>query len=983
MGITGLLQALNSISKKKHLSEFKGKKISIDGYVILYKGACKCGRKLILEEPVPRLYSYCMNFISQFQKYGITPIVVFDGSDILMKSNTNEKRNKQRKKNKTEALALLQRGEVEKANKKFCAAIEITPEIAEGFIYKLKEKGIEIIVAPYEADVQLAYLSKIGYCDCVYSVDSDLVVYGTKIFLHRYDPSSASVEQILSKDIWTIGCIKNNKESDQNKKQSGSSNNNNNLGGLLKKQKKKRRSTKVEFDFRSWDYPKFIQMCILSGCDYLDSIKGIGLKKAYVLLTKYETIEQVFQMLRYDSKLNVPFNYEQNFKKSFLTFLHQVVYDPIQQKVKHFREYDQSISLDEDITQNDYKYEFLGKMIKPEIAKGIANGVLHPSTFLRFDHQKILKFMGLSKFKIHKNKQTNYTKNTITNNDNNNEYKNNNNYNNNKNNKTTTSNDSYHNNNNNTKQTNYINNSPNNQQISDFLTILDPQEEISDYQNENLTLTNKNFNKGDETGNTKNQVDTQELKNKKNEIKNPNNNFMVQKKIVYINPSLMNEVEFKVNNDDKYFNTNDFFNQEETNTLNEHPNHITNQNKDNNYYTDLKTMRGNRSLIPQTQQNNSNSFGLINSKPITFFSKTTNIEKKIKQTNEFLKQKQIFGNNEIFKKQPLLHNITDHNPFDSKKKRKAPLLDPKLNERFKYIQSNSQYEGVLKNNLQSENSDQFHSNSNNINSNKLINNDKKIKLISIPKTPIKTPKKIPTLNSNPFSAPPNLQNKNKSQRAMNLHNKCLTDKKIRKNLFKSFQNTLNSENLKSRFNSIEQNQKEKEIFLNINSNNLKTHLPIQSTPKSTSKSKSTSTSTPVSTSFLSPQSFLSPSPQHRLDNKKNKDNSTIFNKISSAKRLTFSPRKNSNLQQKNRRSPLINSKTKKRRFNSKKLFKDNEKVLSPSSKNRNYLELGKHSNYQKNTSINKNKYSTALPKRKNSFANLKFLKRFQEETDKN
>lgn len=38
---------------------------------------------------------------------------------------------------------------------------------------------------------------------------------------------------------------------------------------------------------------KFRHMCILSGCDYLPSIKGIGLKTANKLVRKHSTITKV------------------------------------------------------------------------------------------------------------------------------------------------------------------------------------------------------------------------------------------------------------------------------------------------------------------------------------------------------------------------------------------------------------------------------------------------------------------------------------------------------------------------------------------------------------------------------------------------------------------------------------------------------------------------------------------------------------------
>ncbi len=37
MGINGLLKQLDSISQKKHLSEYRGKKMAVDGYCWLHK----------------------------------------------------------------------------------------------------------------------------------------------------------------------------------------------------------------------------------------------------------------------------------------------------------------------------------------------------------------------------------------------------------------------------------------------------------------------------------------------------------------------------------------------------------------------------------------------------------------------------------------------------------------------------------------------------------------------------------------------------------------------------------------------------------------------------------------------------------------------------------------------------------------------------------------------------------------------------------
>jgi flap endonuclease-1 len=38
---------------------------------------------------------------------------------------------------------------------------------------------------------------------------------------------------------------------------------------------------------------EFIDLCILCGCDYADSIRGIGPKRAYELIKKYHCLEEV------------------------------------------------------------------------------------------------------------------------------------------------------------------------------------------------------------------------------------------------------------------------------------------------------------------------------------------------------------------------------------------------------------------------------------------------------------------------------------------------------------------------------------------------------------------------------------------------------------------------------------------------------------------------------------------------------------------
>ena len=73
---------------------------------------------------------------------------------------------------------------------------------------------------------------------------------------------------------------------------------------------------------------QFRAMAILSGCDYLPSIPGVGLKTAWSLLRKHKTPENVVRALRLEGKKEVPRNYLHEFKLAEKVFLHQRVYDP-------------------------------------------------------------------------------------------------------------------------------------------------------------------------------------------------------------------------------------------------------------------------------------------------------------------------------------------------------------------------------------------------------------------------------------------------------------------------------------------------------------------------------------------------------------------------------------------------------------------------------------------------------------------------------
>lgn len=119
--------------------------------------------------------------------YKVIPVVVFDGGHLPFKASTEEDRQRRRDASMEQARTKLAEGDLKGAIENFQRAVHITPSMANELIQILKAEGVEFVVAPYEADAQLAYLSRLdpekGGIVAVISEDSDLMAYGCNVVL--------------------------------------------------------------------------------------------------------------------------------------------------------------------------------------------------------------------------------------------------------------------------------------------------------------------------------------------------------------------------------------------------------------------------------------------------------------------------------------------------------------------------------------------------------------------------------------------------------------------------------------------------------------------------------------------------------------------------------------------------------------------------------------------------------------------------------
>lgn len=82
--------------------------------------------------------------------------------------------------NLRKAHELMQMGQYAEAKNLMKRSIDITHEMALKLIKECHKMNIDCIVAPYEADAQLAYLNINKIVDVVITEDSDLILFGCK-----------------------------------------------------------------------------------------------------------------------------------------------------------------------------------------------------------------------------------------------------------------------------------------------------------------------------------------------------------------------------------------------------------------------------------------------------------------------------------------------------------------------------------------------------------------------------------------------------------------------------------------------------------------------------------------------------------------------------------------------------------------------------------------------------------------------------------
>lgn len=292
-----------------------------------------------------RYIDYFMHRISLLQHYEIIPVVVLDGGHMPCKAATGDERQRKRKANFDAAMVKLKEGNVGAAVEFFQRAVSVTSSMAHQLIQVLKSENVEFIVAPYEADAQLAYLSSLeleqGGIAAVITEDSDLLAYGCKAVIFKMDRYGKGEELILDNVFQAV---------DQKP------------------------------SFQNFDQELFTAMCVLAGCDFLPSVPGVGISRAHGFISKYQSVERVLSVLKTKKGKLVPEDYSSSLMEAVSVFQYARVYDFHGKKLKHLKPLSQNL-----LNLPVEELEFLGPDLSPSVAAAIAEGKVDPITMEAFN----------------------------------------------------------------------------------------------------------------------------------------------------------------------------------------------------------------------------------------------------------------------------------------------------------------------------------------------------------------------------------------------------------------------------------------------------------------------------------------------------------------------------------------------------------------------------------------------------------------------
>jgi flap endonuclease-1 len=254
---------------------YTGRKIAIDASMAMYQFlvAVRSGgpgaNQTMLTNEAGEVTSHIQGMFNRTIRMmtgGIRPVYIFDGKPPQMKGGELAKRLAKRAKAESDLAAAKAAEDVDEMNKFSSRLVKVTRQHNEDCKELLRLMGVPVFTAPCEAEAQCAELARKGKVYATATEDMDALTFRTPKLVRKLTFSQMKGKEkqmIMEIDFDTM------------------------LAGL------------------DITYEQFVDVCILCGCDYCSTIKGIGPKTALRLIKEHKSIENVIKSLD-KTKYKVP-----------------------------------------------------------------------------------------------------------------------------------------------------------------------------------------------------------------------------------------------------------------------------------------------------------------------------------------------------------------------------------------------------------------------------------------------------------------------------------------------------------------------------------------------------------------------------------------------------------------------------------------------------------------------------------------------------
>jgi len=260
------------------MDAYFGRKIAVDASMSIYQFliAVRQGDQGQLTNEAGEVTSHLTGMLYRtirMMEAGIKPAFVFDGKAPTLKGGQLAKRKERQQAAEAELTKLQEEGgsaeDIERQQKR---TVRASREQSEDVKKLLVLMGVPVLDAPCEAEATCAKLAEAGLVWGTGTEDADALTFGTPLLIKNLNAAEAQKKPIVEINLARA------------------------LDGL------------------ELTMEQFVDLCILMGCDYTDTIKGVGPVTALKMMKEHGSIENVIAALKKAGgkyTLPEPFPYEE------------------------------------------------------------------------------------------------------------------------------------------------------------------------------------------------------------------------------------------------------------------------------------------------------------------------------------------------------------------------------------------------------------------------------------------------------------------------------------------------------------------------------------------------------------------------------------------------------------------------------------------------------------------------------------------------